>query len=128
MSYNHDPQKTLDIQTLMDQVGKISEKKVVLTGGVFDFLQPYHIELFEFAKGRNDILIVAVKSDGKYTPLEERLEILDAIENIDYLFSYSDEADLNGIGELVMEVIFNDEFELSPDKISFSQKVIRFLP
>ena len=103
-------------------------KKVVLTGGVFDFLKPYHIDLFEFAKGRGDILVVAVESAGKYTPPEERLEILDAIGNIDFLFEYSDLDDLNLIGGLVSEVVVNDEFKLSGDKISFSNKVIKFAP
>jgi len=128
MSYTPGSAKISDIQTVTELVGKISGKKVVLTGGVFDFLKPYHIDLFDFAKGRCDILVVAVESAGKYTPVEERLEILDALENIDYLFSYSDETDLNMIGELVSEVIFNDEFEFPGDKISFTKKVIRFLP
>ncbi|MCK5004528.1 MAG: hypothetical protein KAS21_05545 [Candidatus Aminicenantes bacterium] len=112
----------------MELVGKMPGKKVVLTGGVFDFLKPYHIDLFDFAGDRSDIVVVAVESAGKYTPVKERLEILEAVDKIDYLFSYSDETDLNGIGELAGEVIFNDEFELSRDKISFSEKVIRFLP
>lgn len=128
MSYTPALTKIYDLQMVMEVVAKIPQKKVVLTGGVFDFLKPYHIDLFDFAKGRSDILVVAVESSGKYTPVEERLEILDAVESIDYLFTYSDETDLNAIGELVSEVIFNDEFEFSKDKISFIKKVIKFLP
>ncbi|MCK5221464.1 MAG: hypothetical protein KAR14_07785 [Candidatus Aminicenantes bacterium] len=128
MSYTPGSAKISDIQTVTELVGKIPGKKVVLTGGVFDFLKPYHIDLFNFAKDRSDILVVAVEFAGEYTPVEERLEILEAVENIDYLFTYSDESDLNKIGELVSEVIFNDEFELPRDKISFIEKVIRFLP
>lgn len=128
MSYTQGLTKICDLQMVMELVGKIPGKKVVLTGGIFDFLKPYHIDLFNFAKGRSDILVVAIESAGQYTPVEERLEILDAVENIDYLFTYSDEADLNAIGELVSEVIFNDEFEFSRYKISFIKKVIKFLP
>lgn len=109
-------------------IKELTKKKVVLTGGVFDFLKPYHIDLFEFAKRRGDILVVAVESAGKYTPPEERLEILDAIGIIDFLFEYSDLDDLNLIGGLVSEVVINDEFKLPGDKISFNDKVIKFAP
>lgn len=113
---------------LAEVIKKLSGKRVVLTGGVFDFLKPYHIDLFEYAKRRGDVLVVAVETAGKYTPYEERLEILDAVGNIDFLFEYSNLDDMNLIGGLVSEVIVNDEFELPGDRISFNNKVTKFAP
>ncbi len=70
-------------------------KKVVFTNGCFDLLHAGHIWLFSQAKKMGAILVVAVNSDSSLRrlkgrlrpvfPLKERLEILAAIEFIDFL-------------------------------------------
>jgi rfaE bifunctional protein nucleotidyltransferase chain/domain len=74
-------------------------QKVVLTNGCFDVLHSGHIHLFREAKKQGDILVVAVNDDLSVRnlkgparpvfPLEERLEVLEAIDMIDYLISFS---------------------------------------
>lgn len=75
-------------------------KKLVLTNGCFDLLHGGHIWLLQQAKSLGDILVVAVNSDESVRllkghqrpifPLEERLEILSALEAVDYLLSFSE--------------------------------------
>jgi len=79
---------------------KSQGKKIVLTNGCFDLIHVGHIRCLKAAKQKGDILIVAVNSDSSserikekgrpVTPEEERLEILSAIECIDYLTLFSE--------------------------------------
>lgn len=90
-------------------------KKVVFTNGCFDLLHKGHIHLFREAKKWGDVLIVAVNDDasikkfkGRWRPifpLEERLEILEAIEEIDYLVSFSEETPQKIISLLLPDVL-----------------------
>jgi rfaE bifunctional protein nucleotidyltransferase chain/domain len=75
-------------------------KKVVLTNGCFNILHAGHIRSLKDAKRLGDCLIVAVNDDqsvkklkGKnypLIPLKERLEILESLEPIDYLTTFSE--------------------------------------
>lgn len=90
-------------------------KKVVFTNGCFDLLHGGHVHLFREAKKLGDVLIVAVNDDRSIRmikgpwrpifPLEERLEILDAIGYIDYLVSFPDETPLNVISALLPDIL-----------------------
>lgn len=90
-------------------------KKVVLTNGCFDLLHSGHIHIFREAKKYGDILVVAVNDDFSVKkikgasrpifPLEERLEILEAIEDIDYLTFFSEETPQKIIAVLVPDVL-----------------------
>ncbi len=70
-------------------------KTVVFTNGCFDILHVGHVRYLRGAKALADILVVAVNSDastrrlkGKGRPVvpeSERLEILAALEMVDYL-------------------------------------------
>lgn len=90
-------------------------KKVVFTNGCFDLLHGGHVHLFREAKKLGDVLIVAVNDDrsirmikGPSRPifsLEERLEILEAIEYIDYLVSFPEETPRKIISALLPDVL-----------------------
>jgi rfaE bifunctional protein nucleotidyltransferase chain/domain len=90
-------------------------KKVVFTNGCFDLIHGGHVHLFREAKKLGDVLIVAVNDDRSIRkikgpsrpifPLEERLEILAAIEHIDYLVSFSEETPLNVISALLPDIL-----------------------
>jgi len=79
---------------------KSQRKKIVLTNGCFDIIHVGHIRCLKAAKQEGDILIVAVNSNSSsekikekgypITPEEERLEILSALECIDYLTLFSE--------------------------------------
>ena len=90
-------------------------RKVVLTNGCFDLLHNGHIHLFREAKKQGDVLVVAVNDDSSVKkikgpfrpifPLEERLEILAALEEIDYLVSFSEETPQKVIASLLPDVL-----------------------
>ena len=90
-------------------------RKVVLTNGCFDLLHNGHIHLFREAKKQGDVLVVAVNDDSSVKkikgpfrpifPLEERLEILAALEEIDYLVSFSEGTPQKVIASLLPDVL-----------------------
>jgi rfaE bifunctional protein nucleotidyltransferase chain/domain len=90
-------------------------KKVVFTNGCFDLIHGGHIELFRKAKSRGDVLIVALNTDGSVRkikgpqrpvfPLEERFEVLGAIEYIDYLTSFAEDTPQKIIAALLPDIL-----------------------
>lgn len=70
-------------------------KKIVMTGGMFDFLHPGHTRYLQKAKELGDLLIVAVNSDDStrrnkgpkrpINPQRSRAEIIAALESVDYV-------------------------------------------
>ena len=80
---------------------KTQGKRIVLTNGCFDLLHVGHIRCLRGAKAQGDVLIVAVNSDESMQRLKrvgrpimpeaERVEILAALECIDYLTLFSEE-------------------------------------
>jgi rfaE bifunctional protein nucleotidyltransferase chain/domain len=101
-------------------------KKVVFTNGCFDLLHAGHIRLFREAAKMGDVLIVALNSDASVRrlkgparpifPLRERLEILSAIEDIDYLASFSEETPRRIIAALLPDVLVKGG-DWGPDEI-----------
>ncbi len=88
---------------------------VVFTNGCFDLLHRGHVHLFREAKKLGDVLLVAVNDDASVKkikgtsrpvfPLEERLEILEAVEDIDYLTSFSEETPQKIIASLLPDIL-----------------------
>ncbi len=120
--------KIFEISEFSKYIKSINGQNIVLTGGVFNFLTPYHIDLFRFSKSRADFLVVAVEQSDVYTPVEERLEILEAIGDIDFLIYFDNLEELDEISEFIGEVVFNDEFDFPPGKISYSGEFVSFVP
>jgi len=105
----------------LDELKKIREelkklrKRVVFTNGCFDLLHSGHIYLFREAKKLGDILIVAVNDDLSVReikgpsrpifPLEERFEVLEAIEEIDYLTSFAEKTPQKVVAEVLPDVL-----------------------
>ena len=94
---------------------KRAGKKVVFTNGCFDLLHGGHVHLFKFAKSLGDVLFVAVNDDASIQrfkgpqrpifPMVERLEILSALESIDYLIPFSEDTPLRMIETLLPDVL-----------------------
>lgn len=78
---------------------KMSDKKIVLTGGCFDILHNAHIEFLVNAKKKGDFLVLLLESDdnikklkGKNRPVnnfEKRAENLEALGFIDLIVKLS---------------------------------------
>ena len=71
---------------------KLSSKKIVLAGGVFDIIHPGHIHTLNAAKALGDVLVVAIATDKiakkmkKRTPLhnqELRHELVNSLSMVD---------------------------------------------
>ncbi len=93
-----------DIEKLLQIVDllKSQDKKVVFTNGGFNILHVGHIRSLREAKKLGDVLVVGINCDsslqklkgGKANyhimPVEERMEVLSAIEYVDYVIPFSE--------------------------------------
>ena len=76
-------------------------KTIVFTNGCFDILHVGHVRYLRGAKALGDILIVALNSDAStrtlkgegrpFIPQEERLEIIAALEMVDFVTLFDTE-------------------------------------
>ncbi|MCK4836018.1 MAG: adenylyltransferase/cytidyltransferase family protein [Candidatus Aminicenantes bacterium] len=118
------------------QLEKEAYKKIVFTNGVFDILHPGHIELFEFAKSKGDIFIVGINTDqsvkrikGGNRPifcLAERIEVLEAIETIDFIISFSEDTPLRLIQSLYkIDILIKGE-DYSPSEVVGRKEIEAF--
>jgi rfaE bifunctional protein nucleotidyltransferase chain/domain len=75
-------------------------RSVALTNGCFDVLHVGHVRLIAAARGEADILVVALNSDQSarenkgpdrpHIPLEERMEMIAALEGVDFATSFGE--------------------------------------
>jgi D-beta-D-heptose 7-phosphate kinase/D-beta-D-heptose 1-phosphate adenosyltransferase len=92
---------------------KLAERrgqKVVFTNGVFDLLHPGHVELLEYARSQGDLLVVGVNDDASVRrlkgekrpifPLGERLEVLAALQCVDFVIPFAEDTPLELIRAL----------------------------
>ncbi|MCJ7611568.1 MAG: D-glycero-beta-D-manno-heptose 1-phosphate adenylyltransferase [Candidatus Aminicenantes bacterium] len=94
---------------------KAQGRTVVLTNGCFDMLHAGHIQLFRNAKALGDVLIVALNDDASIRrlkgpsrpifPLAERLEVLSALGDIDYVTWFGEDTPQTIIAALVPDVL-----------------------
>jgi len=99
-----------EIQALQQQ-----GKKAVFTNGCFDILHAGHVNIFQQARNMGDVLVVAVNSDlsikkikGEKRPVvpqAQRMQVLAALEAIDYVVIFEDENPLQIIKELQPDIL-----------------------
>ncbi|MFH1904816.1 MAG: D-glycero-beta-D-manno-heptose 1-phosphate adenylyltransferase [bacterium] len=94
--------KVYSLNNLPNLVRKLEKdnKKVVFANGCFDILHVGHIRYLEQAKSLGDILIVGINDDESESqlkghgrpimPEEERIEIVAALECVNYVVLFSD--------------------------------------
>ncbi len=97
-------EKYISPEKLEEKVGEIrrSGKTIVTLNGSFDLLHAGHLKMIHEASEQGDVLILALNSDAsikKYksplrpiVPLEQRLEMIAALQFVDYVTSF-DETD-----------------------------------
>ncbi|MGM0414796.1 MAG: D-glycero-beta-D-manno-heptose 1-phosphate adenylyltransferase [Bacillota bacterium] len=119
--------KILGLNILKAQVARLKlENKIVLTNGCFDLLHVGHIRYLNEASKLGDILIVAVNSDQSVKklkgsnrpllPLEERMELLAALETVDLVTSFSTET-CRPVIELVKPDIYVKGGDYNPETL-----------
>lgn len=106
---------------------KSTNVEVGFTSGTFDLLHSTHVEVFKQAKDFCDVLIVGVNSDrsvrkykGDHRPIkseQERISILAAMEDIDYLFLFDEENNNENIHIIEPDFYFKGG-DYSKDKLS----------
>jgi len=126
-------QKQSDLEKIRNQL-KQKDEKVVFTNGCFDLLHSGHVHLFREAKKLGDVLIVAVNDDESVKkikgasrpifPLEERLEVLEAIDDIKYLTSFSEETPRQVITRLLPDILVKGG-DWKPDEVVGREEVER---
>ena len=93
---------------------KLSTKKIVLAGGVFDIIHPGHIHTLNAAKALGDVLVVAVATDKTAQKMKKRLPLHN--QNLRReLVSYLSMVDNAVIGH--EDDIFETVKEIKPDII-----------
>lgn len=85
-------------------------EKLIFTNGVFDVITRKHVELLKFAKKQGDKLIVALNDDlsvrrlkGSTRPinkLSDRMSVLEGLECVDYIISFSEDTPYNLMKEI----------------------------
>jgi len=123
---------TLQEAVALREALRTQGKTVVLANGCFDLLHGGHIHLFKQAKKLGDVLIVAVNDDASIQrlkglnrpvfPLIERLEVLVAVEYIDYLLSFSKDTPKELIAALVPDVLVKGG-DWKPDEVVGREEV-----
>ena len=101
-------------------------KSVVFTNGCFDLLHAGHIKLFRKAKAQGDVLVVALNDDASIRrlkgrsrpifPLAERLEVLAAVSDIDFVTWFGEDAPQQIIAALLPDVLVKGG-DWTPDKV-----------
>lgn len=116
-----------NVEDLNNKIKKLKDKKIVFTNGVFDVIHPGHVELFEYAKNSGDYLIVGINDDDSVRrlkgekrpifPLPERMEILEAIEYVDFIIPFSQDTPLELIKSLFRIDILVKGGDYRPDEV-----------
>lgn len=94
---------------------KNRDYKLVFTNGCFDILHAGHLESLRFAKSKGDKLVVGVNSDASVSrlkgpkrpvvPLNERMEMLAALETVDYVISFDEDSPHELVKQIAPDVL-----------------------
>ena len=121
--------KLINLLELKKRIGNKREKKFIVTCGFFDFIEPWHIDLFDFAKRHGDILSVIIFQNESQIPVEEKQEILSAIDVIDHISIAKEDkveevfSQLEGIDVLVLNREINPNIKTLSLKYNIKQYI-----
>lgn len=105
------------VEELLDILhnARLDGEKIVATNGCFDILHPGHVRYLQQAKALGDRLVVLVNSDasvqrlkGPQRPvnrLEQRMEMLAALECVDWVVCFDDDTPRALIAQILPEVL-----------------------
>ncbi len=104
-----------EIENLSSYISDNSNKKVVFTNGCFDILHIGHVDYLRKARMLGDCLVIGVNSDasvkrlkGNDRPincLEDRMEILAALDFVDYVIPFEEDTPYNLIKKVMPDVL-----------------------
>jgi rfaE bifunctional protein nucleotidyltransferase chain/domain len=111
------PGKVLSLAALLPVRRELRRagRSVVFTNGCFDLIHGGHVELFRRAKRFGDVLVVALNTDASVRrlkgpgrpifPLRERLEVLAAFADVDYVTWFAEPTPRKIIAALLPDVL-----------------------
>lgn len=112
---------------------KAQGEKIVMTNGCFDILHAGHVSYLANARKKGHRLIVAVNSDQSVTklkgqnrpivPLLQRMQVLSALEAVDWVVSFDEETPRDLIVTLMPDVLVKGG-DYSIDKIAGGKEVV----
>ncbi len=109
--------KLRTLETLLQEIAhhRATGKKIVFTNGCFDLIHLGHVKYFQFAKAQGDLLVVGVNTDdsirrlkGDKRPIineDDRIQVLEELESIDYLIKFDDDTPLRLIEAIKPDVL-----------------------
>ena len=113
--------KILDLPLLRGRLASAREKgaRVVFTNGCFDILHAGHVRFLREARARGDLLVVGVNDDASVArlkgegrpvhPMEDRMEVLAALEDVDFVISFPEDTPERLIRDLTPQVLVKGE-------------------
>ncbi len=117
----------VELQRFMQNARNQGEK-IVMTNGCFDILHPGHVRYLQQARSLGDRLVVLVNSDASVSrlkgperpvnKLEQRMEMLAALECVDWVIAFEDDTPKQMIDELLPDILvkggdYNDITEIA---------------
>ncbi|MBX3229654.1 MAG: SIS domain-containing protein [Labilithrix sp.] len=103
-----------DDLALLRQQTRHDKKTIVWTNGVFDVLHAGHLSSLRAARAHGDVLVVGVNADETVRaakgegrpifPLAERLEMLAALELVDFVHAFAEPTPEEALGQLRPDV------------------------
>lgn len=120
--------KVLALPDLVDRrrAMRAEGESLVFTNGCFDLLHPGHLRYLRRARALGDRLVVAVNSDETVRnlkgsrrpilPVDERMELLAALEFVDFVVSFGEPTPLEVITAVLPDVLVKGG-DWTPDNI-----------
>lgn len=120
----HLKERTLkELKSLIHHL-KLQKRRIVFTNGSFDILHGGHIQLLQKAKTLGDVLIVGINHNNSCQyikdspwPLmsrKEQIQILSALDNVDYVVISEEENPMNIIDTLKPDIVVeHNDFSLN---------------
>ncbi|MEN8159383.1 MAG: adenylyltransferase/cytidyltransferase family protein [Myxococcota bacterium] len=115
--------------------GVRSGKCIALANGCFDVLHVGHVRLLAEARGHADLLVVALNSDASaralkgegrpHVSLEERMEVVAALGDVDYVTSF-DELTAGPLIEALRPELQIKGTDRSPESVPEREQVERY--
>jgi D-beta-D-heptose 7-phosphate kinase / D-beta-D-heptose 1-phosphate adenosyltransferase len=133
--------KTWDEISVIINVLKSKNKKIIFTNGCFDILHIGHIKFLEKAKSFGDVLIVGLNSDlsvkqikGENRPINnqnDRAHILASLEVVDYLVIFNEDTPYNLIKLIQPDILVKGADykgkEIAGEDIAKELKLVDFI-
>lgn len=121
-----------ELKQALDEA-RIRGEKIVMTNGCFDILHAGHVSYLAKARKKGDRLIVAVNSDESVrqlkgqlrpiVPLLQRMQVISALEAVDWVISFNEKTPQNLIATLMPDVLVKGG-DYKMDEIAGAKEVL----